>query len=187
MQGETKKITLKIPIKHECCLIYNSMHRDYKEEIPCVKNEMLWGCSSDSIIESNPAEKEKQLRKRDMLSGALRSSESEGASAKDRDQGWQSSAWTAVLGSPRETRSNQLQPSIPVHTTSVHEETLSLLELSCLQNIAGLVGLGWSQLVECLPSLQTHEGMCLSPRTTYNQVWWHTCPYIKSSNSSWAT
>lgn len=28
-----QKITLKIPIKPECCLIYNSMYRDYKEEI----------------------------------------------------------------------------------------------------------------------------------------------------------
>lgn len=28
-----QKIVLKIPIKHECCLIYNSMCRDYKEEI----------------------------------------------------------------------------------------------------------------------------------------------------------
>lgn len=62
--GRNKKITSKIPIKHECCLIYNSMHRDYKEEIPCVRNEMLWSCSSDSIIENNPAEKEKGLRRR---------------------------------------------------------------------------------------------------------------------------
>lgn len=33
MEEETKKITMKILIKHECCLIYNAMYKDYKEEI----------------------------------------------------------------------------------------------------------------------------------------------------------
>lgn len=62
--GRDKKITPKIPIKHECCLIYNSTRGDYKEEIPRVKNEMFWSCVSDSIIENNPAEQEKELGKR---------------------------------------------------------------------------------------------------------------------------
>lgn len=36
-----QKITLKIPIKHECSLIYSAMYRDYKDEVQLMKDEML--------------------------------------------------------------------------------------------------------------------------------------------------
>lgn len=42
MEGKKKqKITLKIPIKHECSLIYSAMYRDYKDEVQLMKDEML--------------------------------------------------------------------------------------------------------------------------------------------------
>lgn len=62
---------LKIPIKHERCLIYNSIYRDYKEEIYLVMNEMLSNCNSDYIIENYPTVKGRELNKGIAISGAL--------------------------------------------------------------------------------------------------------------------